>query len=508
MADDAATNSFLFRKSRTMSALDLPGRLGYRLWLWWRGRDYRLLLGGLPALTLGLAAALLSLIAYMIPQTELDARYVVRAQDSFKEHDYPTALICYDRLAARAEARPEILFGLAQTAQALGRLDQTLALMRHLAPLDRVGFGEAHLWWAQQIMTRPQLSEQDRRLAEQHLLRALEGSLPDRGLAAHGLLGELYLAGGKLDLAESHLTKVVQQRPHVHLRLALLYNRRGQKDRARSEAERAITYFRPRALADRTHHFARLAWADGTTFLEDFPQAVAILTDGLTTTRDSIYREALGRVYLAWHDSLASDPKSDAGQRLSLLEKGLENDPKNPDLLNRLLDATRLSSGESERARTLLQELLARGEGSAAIHFALGVDAWQRGQKEQSQLHMERAFQIAPHLPVVANNLAWTLAHRPQPDLPRALGLINAAVAQAPTNRNFRDTRGRILARLGQWKEALPDLEESLAGNKNDPELHRLLADTYDHLGSKEMADRHRKLAPPAPPNPAADPTR
>jgi len=481
-----------------MSVLDLPGRLWTRFWFWGCERDFHLLLGGLPALILGLGAAVLTLIAILIPQNELDARYVVRARNSFKEHDYPTAMICYDRLASRAESRPDILFELAQTALALGHIDQTVALMQHLAPLDKAGFGEAHLWWAQQVLSRPQQTEQDRRLAEQHLLRGLEGSLPDRTVA-HGLLGELYLTGGKLDLAQKHLAEAVKKRPHVHLRLALLHAQRGQKDQARGEAQMALNFYRPRALADRNDHFARRAWANATTFLEDFPQAVAILKDGLASSREAVYREDLGQVYLAWHDFLAAGPKPDIGLRLNLLEKGLENDPKNPDLLNRLLDATRLSSAESDRVRAMLQERLVRGEGSATVHFALGVVAWQRGNKEESQMHMEHAFRIAPNLPVVANNLAWTLAHQASPDLPRALRLINAAVAQAPNNRKFRDTRGRILAGMEKWKEALADLEESLTLNKDDPELHLLLADTYEHLGAKEMADLHRKLAPPNP---------
>lgn len=473
----------------------LSARFWHQLWHWWHGRSFRLILQGLPALVLGFSMAGVSLLANLAPQQELDANYLLQARHAFKVHDYPTALICYDRLAPRAESRPDILFGLAQTAQALGRIDQTLALMQQLAPFDQKGYGEAHLWWGWHLMTQTRMTEQSRQIAEKHLLVALEGELEDRS-RVHCLLGELYLSNGQLDRAEMYLTRVIQLRPHLRLRLAQLHAQRGHKDRARSEAQLVVNFYRPRAQGDPNQHFARLAWADATTFLEEFPQAVAILTEGLSSSKSSLYTEALGRAYLAWHDFLAHRTTPDQALQLSVLEKGLENDPKNKDLLNRLSALTRLTSAESDRARAMLQELVARGEGSAAAHFALAAGAWQRGQQEQARVHMERAFEIAPHLPVVANNLAWTLAHLPNPDLPRALDLINAALAQAPKNSQFRDTRGRILAKMGQWPEALADLEAGLADRKEGSELHLLLAVAYEKTGLPEMAAAHRRLAP------------
>jgi len=485
-----------------MSPLRLFNRLWFRTWFWWQGRDFLLLLGGLPALSLGAAAAVLSLFALLSPLHELDASYLGHARHAFKERDYATALLCYERLAPRAESRPDILYGLGQAAFAMGRVDQALALMQHLAPRDEKGYGEAHLWWGWHLlMSQPRAGDAERTLAERHLLRALEGDLKDRG-RAHSLLGEIYLAKGNLEQAEIHLGKVIQQRPQLRLRLALLHAQRGNKDRARSEALLVVNHFRPRAQADVNNHFARLAWADATTFLEDYPAAVAILQEGLNGSNPGLYRETLARVYIAWHDAQLRDSKSEPGLRLNLLEKGLAQDAKNTELLNRLLAATQLSSGESDRARDMLHELVARGEGSAAVHFALAADAWRRGHKDQARVHVERAFQIAPHLPIVANNLAWTLAHQPEPDLSRALELSEAAIKQEPNNKNFRDTRGRILAKLGRWQEALPDLEASLVDRKDEAELHLLLAEAYEKIGVPAIAAAHRRLATPNPRSP------
>jgi predicted Zn-dependent protease len=96
---------------------------------------------------------------------------------------------------------------------------------------------------------------------------------------------------------------------------------------------------------------------------------------------------------------------------------------------------------------------------------------------------------------VIANNLALALTAGNSPELARALSLVNLALDHAPGDVNFRDTRGRILARMGKWKEALPDLEAALTQRANQPELHRTLAETYDHLGVTAMAAEHKRLA-------------
>jgi len=60
-----------------------------------------------------------------------------------------------------------------------------------------------------------------------------------------------------------------------------------------------------------------------------------------------------------------------------------------------------------------------------------------------------------------------------------------------------------ILARLGRWRDALPDLEAALADSPDDVELHQSLASAYESLGDLDMAARHRRAAVPGSPKPA-----
>jgi Tfp pilus assembly protein PilF len=67
------------------------------------------------------------------------------------------------------------------------------------------------------------------------------------------------------------------------------------------------------------------------------------------------------------------------------------------------------------------------------------------------------------------NNLAWLLATAPQPDRDpsRALLLARRAVALYPDSNMSINTLGLVLYRAGEYAEAIPVIERSLAANDN-----------------------------------------
>ena len=113
---------------------------------------------------------------------------------------------------------------------------------------------------------------------------------------------------------------------------------------------------------------------------------------------------------------------------------------------------------------------------------------------DEARVHWERANQLDPNSPSIANNLAVVLAGSNSPDLAQALRLVNMAIDRLPNEASYRDTRGTILAKMGKWNEALPDLEAALFKNGRSRQLHKLLADTYEHLGMAAMAAEHRRF--------------
>ncbi len=182
-------------------------------------------------------------------------------------------------------------------------------------------------------------------------------------------------------------------------------------------------------------------------------------------------------------------------KRLALLERGLGHAPNNPVLLDKLAGIILVGGSEVGRIRSILQAQLTDGKATATIHFLLGLDAFSRGRSDEARLHWEQALRLDPNAAIVANNLAWVLANAESPNLTRALELAERAVEARPKQPSFRGTRGIVLMKLRRWPEALTDLEAALAGDPNSGELHVVLAQVYEKLGSPELASQHRDRA-------------
>src|SRR5262249_40646803 len=152
---------------------------------------------------------------------------------------------------------------------------------------------------------------------------------------------------------------------------------------------------------------ARLGWAGAAMFLEDFADAARSLEEGLDLAPGAApYRAVLSEVYVAWVDALGRRPAVDGAERVRLLEEGRRRAPGLGGLRTGLGAVLARPGPEADRARAALRSLLASGKNRGLVHLTLGMDAWQRGQKGEARVHLEEAFRQAPHLPVVANNLA------------------------------------------------------------------------------------------------------
>lgn len=129
------------------------------------------------------------------------------------------------------------------------------------------------------------------------------------------------------------------------------------------------------------------------------------------------------------------------------------------------------------------------------MHLLVGSSLVADGRWNDARRHLEQAYRLNSRLPSLLNQLAWALAHGEHTDLDRALRLAEIAVRLANGHPEMRATRGRILAALERWQEALTDLEAVLLSGVEQAELHATLARVYLALGDPEMAERHEALA-------------
>lgn len=448
-------------------------------------------LAGLPAALVGGLALAVGWAAAMTTPGQIHMTYTDQAQRAARAGQHQVAKLCFERLALAPDSTAEAQFNLAWSLEALGNQRRAVSILDGLAPPDRPGYPAAQLRLAQILLNEKPTPQRALWEAERHLRQALAGERTS--VAANTLLAQILVATGRPEQATPFLHRAVTERPELRITLARVYRAVNQPDSARFEATQAVREFRRRSEANPDDPEARLRWAEAAAFLEDFATAADVLRRGWERTNDPRYRPTLASLYAVWAATLKDDPKAEPGNRLALLEQGLRWDPTSKDLLGQFARMLQTGGAEAERARAMLRDLLAKGEDRAGIHFVLGVDAWLRARLDEARLHFEQAERSDPQSAVIVNNLAWMLVRGESPDPQRALTLANLAVERQPDNPRFHGTRGVALARLGRWKEALPDLEAALPASPRDADLHQALVDTYEHLGLAEMAAAHRK---------------
>ena len=477
-----------------MSRVEAPRRTPWLLGECRRvlAEDGRAFVSGIPALLAGATALALFLYLWTTPEDQVAARYLQQAARRTSAKDYDAALVCYERLIKDSGPQPEILYDQALALQAKGDRGQAESILSRIAPIERPGYLPAHMKLARLLLAGEDRTERTVRVAERHARYALDG--PD-SVEASALLGQILIGTGRVELAEPYLVRAVGKQPEILIVLARLAHQQGQDLKARQRAEQARSTFKAKTEERVDDPEARLNWATACVFLEDYAGAVAVLERGIRISADPRYNPGIARIYAAWADAKARDPMSEVGARLGLLERGLKHDPANVELLDRLGTVLRKGGPEGERVRSTLQTLIADGKGTPAAHFVLGVAANEQGRAAEARLHWEQAFRLDPRMGVVANNLAWVLAQADPPDLDRALELANLAVDRQPKEATFRGTRGFILMKMKRWSESLTDLEAELAAYPGKEKVHRALAEVYDHLGSSELASRHRDRA-------------
>lgn len=451
-----------------------------------------LVLASVPAiLALGLAVAAAVSARENGPKI-LAPRYQSAAEALARSGDFSTAALYLERASRLDPENPGARFALAKALAASGQPESAYALVRSLAPARGVGHPPAHVWLASQLLRARPLSPSRVAAAESHLLRVIK-AVPDPG-DAHHLLGELYAATGRPAEAEAHLSKVARERPQVLNLLSTVCARQGRNEAARHWAEEASREFKKRTEAAPSDELSRARWAAALSRLNDHEGAARALEAGLTLLASDFLRSEYGECMANRAAAIEDGPEA-VGNRLAVLDRGLEIAPGHPRLLDLLAELLRDDGPVAEAAMRRMRGLLADGKAAVSAHFLLGVEAHRRGDTATAGTHFAQALRLSPRSPILANNLAWHLAEGNGADPERALAVIDSALEQSPNDPRFLGTRGHVLVRLKRWGEALHDLEAALKVGGPLPGLHEDLAATYRGLGLPDMAEAHEARA-------------
>jgi tetratricopeptide (TPR) repeat protein len=469
----------------------------FRIQTWFFTRHLELLLQGTPALILAISLLLLAAHVRREPSSTLITRYVVAVERALENKDLSSAKVYVRKLVLMDEPGPQTQYALARLAESEGDTSRANRLMRDLAPYPGVGYPAAHFWIGKHLQQSNSGKNAGDMVWRDQAIHHFEQSLRTAELRdrAQEKLAELYLETNDTAQAVMYLEESASRRPEFYLPLAEVYSQRQDNVRLLRVLRYARQYYQARVDQDPADAKARVSLAQVHRLDGNLAEAETLLQDGLMLADAPPLRKALAELYLVRVGQREIGDSRHLSQSLELLTKALAVAPDHPQVVDRLAMFLRYSEVPKDQMRDRLKDLLASGQSPATMHLLVGSSLVADGRWNDARHYLEQAYRLNPRLPSLLNQLAWALANGEDPQLDRALRLAEIAVRISGGEPEMRATRGRILAALERWQEALTDLEAVLVIGVEQDELHATLARVYLALGDQEMAKRHESLA-------------
>jgi predicted Zn-dependent protease len=464
------------------SCVLLTGRIAggswhdFRAWLRF-GQGYTLM-RGLPALLVCAAVvwALLVPSFFRLPRSVL---YRQLLDVAIRAGDLEEAELCAERLVRETKGNPAYLFTYACILGDKGERGRCLAIMQQLAPPDSPGYGPAQLGLAQLLISQKDQTADTKKEIENRLLLASRNESTSR--AAETLLIRFYCGTGNFEKAEGYLGTANAATADAQLGLAMAFAAKGEHEKSMNHASLARQYFSSVVRNEPTNAEARLQWAQSAALMGDTAQAAAILEQGYQLTRAPGYRASLSRLFLAWAHFAGADPARNV-DRIILLAKSVQCDDSNPMVVRTLLDTLPIDRPDANDIRSALDKAIAENNSPVILEIFLAVDSMLKKDAKEAAERFELARTADPQCSRILNNMAWTMGNTRPERLSLALDLIDRAVAQAPDQIRYLDTRGQILAKLERWQDAMADLQKAKQVLPDNKDLQETLARVSTHL--------------------------
>ncbi len=288
-----------------------------------------------------------------------------------------------------------------------------------------------------------------------------------------------------------------RQWPELYLAVASCCQRAGDRNLELRSLTDARKFFANRIAANSADTQSRIRLAKVHLKLGDPRAAEQQLLAGAKLAPEAFHPQ-LSIFYLQQCQQLL--PGKTTEQRLGLLEKSLRYDPDNVAVYDAVVRGYRnLINVDRGLVWQFLEQSQADHPSSPMPRFAKGVLYRLDNQIARAKAEIEAAYvRIDPSRPgfsVVANNLAWLLAHHENPDLNAALKLARLAVDRHPEAGGLRDTLATILMKKGELEPALSEFQKSLPTVRDKSAVHLKMAKIYDALNQPQLATLHRNRA-------------
>lgn len=455
---------------------------GMESWLFSRSKSS--LLAGTPFLLLTAVAGIFlswqrhSSTDSILAQYENAFNQAVAAKDAARQETYLRAL------SSLRPSEPAYRFRLAQFMLNHGKPADAVSQITALAPENRPGYAEAHLWLATQAVQPKPIWPLSGDIVEQHLKHVL--SLSPKNLQAHLLLAQLYAGRKEWKLAERSLTEAAAIAPEHHLGLAKLRKQlnRDPQEIAKS-TQLALDHHTKQLAKDRSSVKARIALAETLVLAEQHAQARELLVVGLQQKDDPQLRRALNDFDLRQAEGRLSSSGLNRDAVVPVVIQALQRDPSHVTAVQMLarLQAmgAKFPEDSLEPAIKYWKEAVKKTPDSVGARVLLGELLLAAGDEAETIEVLTPAAEAQPELQLGLARLK--MKNGSSEDARRLLEKLiseaSAKLAEAPDDVTAASRLAEALLVSGRIAEATAHLarfakEPEISGIPESPELAAL----------------------------------
>jgi len=190
----------------------------------------------------------------------------------------------------------------------------------------------------------------------------------------------------------------------------------------------------------------------------------------IVLARRSLQKSPENPDYLILLAGLVDTYESSPDEALSLLKQAQRIVPDNPRVYA-MTASLLVRTGKIENAIKEYQSLTQKKPDFAQGYMALGTLLAETGNMTGAEAEYLRALEIQPDFAAAANNLAWLIANKPEPDLGEAMRLALVAQNAYPDDPYIADTLGWVYYKRGANKMALTQFSMATEKRPDMPTL-------------------------------------
>lgn len=366
-------------------------------------------------------------------------------------------------------------------------------LMLRLASQKK--YGLAALWLAEQKFDMSKIDswkEEEHQFFRALMASAIASSKGDTLYGAKFKLASYLSHVGANAESLGYLEEIVSENPQLAITACELALSVNDKIRLQTLLPIAINYHRNELRKSPENIDHRLALARAYVIDESIDEAIQLLEDGERLQTDQKYKNAIAEAYIHKCNEIGKGKQSadDLIQRIRIVHQALIISPKNPLVVDTLLDLLIQCRDNQNDELNVLKEATIQGLDPESLHFLRGTIALMENKNDEAKTHLDLASKSGLALPGVLNNLAVAIASQKGGDLNQALALANSALERFPHPYTY-ETRGQILFKMEKYQDCILDLEKGLQAPELGKMIYPSLISAYQKIGNSKLADEY-----------------